>query len=67
MSEESEKVKEECKVCKFVFAKNKENLSMGQHAVSQNYFCRRYPPTEQGIIQVAANGWCGEYKPVWRI
>lgn len=63
MAKKKEQEKEECKVCYFVLEKNKENYPMGVQIVAPNYFCRRYPPTEPGIIQVAPSGWCGEYKP----
>lgn len=58
-----EKKIEECRGCKFIFTRNRQDIPMapgGEHL--KNYFCRRYPPTEAGIIQVAPSGWCGEYK-----
>ena len=58
-----EKSIEECKVCRFVLAKNREYLplTMGTDQ-PKNYYCRRYPPVEVGIQQVSPAGWCGEFK-----
>ena len=52
----------ECKNCVFVLSKHKEYVPMviGQDA-PKNYYCRRYPPSDAGIIQVSPAGWCGEY------
>ncbi len=58
-----EKKIEECRGCKFVSTINRSDIPMisgTDHP--KNYFCRRFPPTPDGIIQVAPSGWCGEYK-----
>lgn len=54
---------EGCRNCKFIFTLNRQDIPMitGQEH-PKNYFCRRFPPASEGIIQVAPSGWCGEYK-----
>lgn len=58
-----EEIIEECAGCRFVLSKNREYLplTIGTDR-PQNYYCRRNPPSEAGIIQVSPTGWCGEFK-----
>jgi len=53
---------EECKNCRFVRARQEPIDSNTSYQTTAAHFCVRYPPSTIGIIRVAYDGWCGEYK-----
>lgn len=58
----SEKDLECCKNCTFVHVRKELTADVSVGVPVDAHFCRRYPPSTIGIIRVAHNGWCGEWK-----
>jgi len=58
-----EKTVEKCKNCRFVHERQEPVDGGAVYTTVAAHFCVRYPPSTVGIIRVAHDGWCGEYKP----
>jgi len=57
-----EETVEACKNCRFARERQEPIDSNTSYQTVSAHFCVRYPPSTIGIIRVAHDGWCGEYK-----